>query len=35
MGARRFRTEMAGVIMQKPNAPGYQRSDVFILDDWR
>jgi GNAT superfamily N-acetyltransferase len=35
MVARRFRTEIIGVIMQKPNEPGYNRSDVFILDDWR
>jgi hypothetical protein len=30
-----FRTEMTGVAMQKPNQPGYNRPDVFALDDWR
>lgn len=35
MMARQFRTELVGVIMQKPNQPGYQRPDVFVLDDWR
>lgn len=35
MVARRFRTEMIGVVMQKPNEFGYNRPDVFVLDDWR
>jgi hypothetical protein len=35
MVARRFRTEITGVIMHKPNEPGYNRPDVFVLDDWR
>jgi predicted N-acetyltransferase YhbS len=35
MIARRFRTEIVGVVMHKPNKPGYNRPDVFILDDWR
>lgn len=35
MVARRFRTEITGVVMHKPNEPGYNRSDVFVLDDWR
>lgn len=30
-----FRTEITGVAMQKPNQPGYNRPDVFALDDWR
>ncbi|MBW4578599.1 MAG: GNAT family N-acetyltransferase [Tildeniella nuda ZEHNDER 1965/U140] len=30
-----FRTEITGVAMQKPNEPGYNRPDVFALDDWR
>ena len=30
-----FRTELTGVVMQKPNQPGYNRPDVFALDDWR
>jgi hypothetical protein len=24
-----------GVAMQKPNEPGYNRPDVFAIDDWR
>ena len=35
MVARRFRTEITGVVMQKPNEPGYSRPGVFVLDDWR
>ena len=35
MAARQFRTEIIGVIMQKPNEPGYNRPDIFVLDDWR
>ncbi|AFZ02667.1 GNAT family N-acetyltransferase [Calothrix sp. PCC 6303] len=35
MVARRFRAEIIGVVMHKPNEPGYNRPDVFILDDWR
>lgn len=32
---RGFRTEITGVLMHKPNEPAYNRSDVFVLDDWR
>jgi hypothetical protein len=32
---RGFRTEITGVVMHKPNEPGYNRSNVFVLDDWR
>ncbi|NJR63944.1 MAG: GNAT family N-acetyltransferase [Cyanobacteria bacterium CRU_2_1] len=35
MLARHFRTEIIGVVMHKPNEPGYNRPDVFVLDDWR
>jgi RimJ/RimL family protein N-acetyltransferase len=35
MIARRFRTEIIGVVMHKPNEPSYNRPDVFVLDDWR
>lgn len=35
MLARRFRTEIIGVAMHKPNEAGYHRPDVFVLDDWR
>jgi hypothetical protein len=30
-----FRTIMQGVAMQSPNAPGYNRPDRFVIDDWR
>lgn len=33
--ARGFRTEMQGVRMHRPNAPGYDRPEAFVLDDWR
>jgi hypothetical protein len=35
MLARRFRTEIIGVVMHKPNELGYNRPDVYVLDDWR
>lgn len=35
MIARGFRTEITGLAMHKPNEPGYNRPDVFVLDDWR
>jgi predicted N-acetyltransferase YhbS len=30
-----FRTDSPGVTMHRPNAPGYDREDVRLLDDWR
>lgn len=30
-----FRTEITGLAMQPANQPGYNRPDVFALDDWR
>ncbi len=30
-----FRSEMIGVAMHRPNEPGFNRPDVFALDDWR
>ena len=30
-----MRTDMAGVTMHRPNAPGYDTPDTYILDDWR
>ena len=35
MLARGFRTDFTGVAMHRFNAPGYDRPDVFIADDWR
>jgi GNAT superfamily N-acetyltransferase len=30
-----FRTDMLGIAMHRPNEPGYNREDVYIIDDWR
>ncbi|HZY66831.1 MAG TPA: hypothetical protein VFE21_13260 [Rubrobacteraceae bacterium] len=30
-----FRIEIQGVTMHHPNEPGYNRPDVYIIDDWR
>jgi len=30
-----FRTDFQGVAMESPNEPGYNRPDVFVIDDWR
>ncbi len=30
-----FRTAIQGVALHRPDSPGYNRPDVFILDDWR
>ena len=35
MLARGFRTIIQGVAMQSPNEAGYNRPDVFVIDDWR
>jgi len=35
MLARGFRTDMQGVVMSRPNVAGYNRSGVYLLDDWR
>jgi GNAT superfamily N-acetyltransferase len=32
---RGFRTDMQGVAMQKPNEPGYNLEEIFLIDDWR
>lgn len=32
---RRFRTDIQGVAMQRPNLPGFNRPDALVLDDWR
>lgn len=26
---------MQGVAMQRPNEPGYNREDMYLIDDWR
>lgn len=30
-----FRTEFHGVVMQRPNEPGYNRPGTYVIDDWR
>lgn len=35
MLARGFHSEIIGVAMHRPNEPGFNRPDVFALDDWR
>jgi hypothetical protein len=32
---RGFTTFLQGVAMHRPNEPGYHRSDVLVMDDWR
>ena len=33
--ARGYRTDFQGVTMHRPNEPGYDRPDVYVIDDWR
>ncbi len=35
MLGRGFRSFTQGVAMQRPNAPGFNRAGVFVIDDWR
>jgi GNAT superfamily N-acetyltransferase len=35
MLARGFRTDIQGVAMHRPDAPGFNRPDVLAIDDWR
>jgi len=35
MMARGFRTDILGIAMHKPNETGYNRPDVYLIDDWR
>ncbi|MDY6864148.1 MAG: GNAT family N-acetyltransferase [Thermodesulfobacteriota bacterium] len=35
MIAHGFRTDLQGVAMQKPNEPGYNCPEIYIIDDWR
>ena len=30
-----FRTQIQGVAMHRSDLPGYNRPDVYIVDDWR
>jgi len=35
MRAHGFRAFAQGVSMQRPHAPGHNRDDVYVIDDWR
>lgn len=35
MRQRGFRPDFLGVIMDRPNEPGYNREGVYVIDDWR
>jgi len=35
MRGRGFRAGLVGVAMHRPQGPGYNRPDVFAIDDWR
>ncbi len=35
MLARGFRADLVGVAMERPDEPGYNRPDVYAIDDWR
>ena len=35
MLTRGFRTDIQGVVMSRPNEPGYNRPGVYLIDDWR
>ena len=32
---RGFRTDIEGVAMHRPNEPGYNQPEVYLIDDWR
>ena len=35
MLARGYRADLVGVAMERPDEPGYNRADVYVMDDWR
>ena len=35
MLARGFTTDIQGVVMSRPNAAGYNRPGIYLIDDWR
>ena len=35
LAGRGFRRDFQGVAMHRPNEPGYNTSDSFVIDDWR
>jgi hypothetical protein len=30
-----FHTEIQGVVMDNPNEFGYNKPDIYLIDDWR
>jgi hypothetical protein len=32
---RGYRTGLQGVAMHRPNESGYNRTDTYVIDDWR
>ena len=35
MRAHGYRSTIQGVAMQRPNVAGFNRSDSYVIDDWR
>jgi hypothetical protein len=35
MSERGFRPFLEGIAMQRPDEPGHNRPDCFVMDDWR
>ncbi len=35
MRSHGYRAMMQGVAMQRPHAPGFNRADAYVIDDWR
>jgi GNAT superfamily N-acetyltransferase len=35
MRSRGYRTLVQGVALQRPHLPGFNRSDAYVIDDWR
>lgn len=33
--SRGYRADLNGIAMHRPDEPGYNRPDVFVIDDWR
>jgi hypothetical protein len=35
MRSRGYRTLVQGVALQRPHIAGFNRSDAYVIDDWR
>lgn len=35
MRSRGYRVALQGVAMQRPHGEGFNRPDVYVIDDWR